>query len=481
MVLKNTVTITFVSLLVIVGYVSCKKNWNGHDAITDNNVKNNLYQGIKATPTLSKFADLLVKSGYDKVISSSKTYTVWAPNDAALASLDPAIIADSNKLKLFVSNHISNQEYLAGAPSQRIKMLNGKFNIFTGTTFDSANVVTPNQYANNGVFHVIDKFIPRIDNIWEFIKNNPSVAPLMTSFLLSLNRTVFDPTHATQTGVDPVTGLPVYDTTSGLTTRNGFLDSAIDVTDETNQYTMILLTDASYTTEFNKLKPWFKTNSIDSTNRLTGYWLVKDLVFKGMYTIAQLPDTLLSKDSVKVPINKPSIVATYKTSNGVIYVMSQVNFTLAYKFPPIIIQGENPTGFLADRSSNTYFRIRNNPLTGLNYEDILITNYNLANYWVQYRVRGLNSMRYNAYWVAVNDIQSTPLWNQKLAVDSANNPTAFPYVTVAYQNYNEVSLGQFALTNYRKVDLYVVGPTTASNGGNVDAIVLDYIKLVPAF
>ena len=161
--------------------------------------------------------------------------------------------------------------------------------------------------------------------------------------------------------------------------------------------------------------------------------------------------------------------------------MNQVNFTLAYKFPPIIIQGENPTAFSADRSNNTYYRVRFNPVTGLNFNDILLTNYNVANYWIQYRIKGLNSMRYNAYWVAVNDLQTTPLWNQRLGVDSVNNATNLPFVTVQYQNYNEVPLGQLNILNYRKADLYVIGPTTASTGGNVDAIVLDYIKLVAAF
>ena len=90
-------------------------------------------------------------------------------------------------------------------------------------------------------------------------------------------------------------------------------------------------------------------------------------------------------------------------------------------------------------------------------------------------------MRYNAYWVAVNDLQTTPLWQQRLGIDSVNNTTNLPYVTVAYKNYNEVSLGQLTINNYRTLNLYVIGPTAASTGVNVDAIVLDYIKLVPAF
>ena len=481
MFLKKRYHILIISLVVITGFLACKKNWNEHDQIVDPALKNNLLQAIKASPNLTKFTDLLIKSGFDKIISSSKTYTVWAPTDQALQSLDPSIVSDSVRLKQFVANHISNQSYLVGSyPATRIKMLNGKFNTLAGNKFDSANITTPNQYSNNGVYHIIDKFIPRIDNIWEFINNNTTAAPLMRNFLLSLNRNVFDPAHATQTGVDPLTGLPVYDTTSGIVVRNGFLDSAANVADETTQYTMILLTDNAYNTEFNKLKPWFKTSSIDSTTRLTGFWLVKDLVVKGLYTPDQLPDTLLSRDSVKIPMNRSSIIATYKTSNGIVYIMNQVNFNLTYKFPPIIIEGEFPNAFSADRSINTYYRIRNNPVTGLNFEDILMTNYNIANYNILYR-RLVNSMRYNAYWVAVNDLQTTPLWQQRLGIDSINNLTNLPYVTVAYKNYNEVSLGQITINNYRNLNMYVIGPPVASNGGNIDAIVLDYIKLVPAF
>lgn len=479
MFLKRRITILAVALLVIAGYTSCEKKWDEHVQSGDEAVTNSLMTAIQASPNLSKFAELLVKSGYDKVISSSKTYTVWAPSDAALATLDPAIIADSAKLKLFVANHISNQSFLTGA-ERRVKMLNNKFNTFTATRFDSANITTANLYAGNGVYHVIDKFVPRLDNIWEFI-NTTTEAPMMKAFLLSLNRTVFDPTNATQIGVDPLTGLPKYDTATGLVTRNYFLDSVLNVSDESRQFTMILLTDAAYTTEFNKLKPWFKTSSADSTNRLTGSWLVKDLAISGLYQVNQLPDTLLSEDGVKVPINKTAIKATYKVSNGIVYVMDQVNFTLAHKFPPIIIEGENPTAFSLDRSANTFYRLRYNPLTGLDFKDILLTNYNVASYNILYRLNNVPSMRYDAYWVAVNDLQATPLWSQRLGIDSVNNINNLPAKQIQYRNYNEVLLGQLNILNYRRVNLYVIGPTTASTSGNANAIVLDYIKLVPAF
>ena len=481
----NRITVLLAALFFVMVFSQCSKKWDKHNAITNNALNNNLAEAISNTPNLTKFSDLLVKSGYDKIISSSKTYTVWAPTDQALQSLDPSITSDSVKLKMFVANHITNQSYLAGSGGdQRIKMLNGKYITVSTNKFDSANIVTANAYSNNGIFHIIDKYIPRMDNIWEFV-NNTTVAPLMKSFLQSLNRNAFDPSIAKQTGVNPTTGLPVYDTATGTVVRNNFLDSVINVSDETSEYTLILLTDGSFTAEMNKLMPWFVTSTTDSTTRLSGVWLVKDLAFKGVYTAAQLPDTLMSQYGVKVPINKSAITASYRTSNGIVHVMSQVNFNLKDKFPPIYIQGEKPTGFAADRRGNTFYRVRFNPVTGQNFNDIMITNYGFANYYIRYAVKGLNSMRYNAYWVAVNDLQTTPLWQQRLANGFVRNDTAFvttlPAVTIAYNDYNEVFLGQFTFTTFANRDFLVYGPTTSSTTGNNNAITLDYIKLEPAF
>jgi uncharacterized surface protein with fasciclin (FAS1) repeats len=463
-------------LLVIAG---CNKKWEDHNAITDTTVANNLFQNISKYDNLSKFSEYLVKTGYDKVIASSKNYTVWAPTNAALATLDAAIVADSNKLKRFVGNHISNQSYFAGIPSQRVQMLNGKYNAVGNFQFDSAIIRMPNLYAANGVFHIVDKFVLPLDNCWELMKNGND-APLMKSYFLSQDYNFFDASVAKQTGVNSM-GDPVYDTLTGLVKKNKFLEAVMDVSDESNQYTMFLLNDASFTTEYNKLTPWFKTGTTDSTNKLSSFWLTKDLVFKGAYAAAQLPDTLVSIAGVKVPTIKGNIVASYKTSNGWVHVMNKVDFNLTYKFPPIIIQGENPTGFAAARTANTFYRVRNNPVTGLNFNDILMQNYNYANYWIYYQVKNVSSMRYNAFWVAVNDVQSTPLWSQRLAIDSTTNTANLPAVTVAYLNYAEVPLGQITVTNYRNLNLFVMGPTTASSSGGVNSISLDYIKLVPAF
>jgi uncharacterized surface protein with fasciclin (FAS1) repeats len=485
MFLKKPGSIFLIAVFITTAFITCTKKWDEHNQITDNALNNNLLQAIANTPGLSRFNELLIRSGYDKIISASKTYTVWAPTDIALQSLDPAIVADSARLKLFVGNHITNQTYLATSGSQRIKMLNGKYIVTGAGKFDTATIVSSNMYANNGVLHTIDKFIPRVDNTWEFVLKG-AIAPQMRDFLVSLNQTVFDPTKAKQTGINPNTGEPVYDTASGAVIKNGFLQSAMDVSNEAEQYTMILLDNNAFTTELNKLTPWFKTSTADSTTKLAGFWLVRDLVFKGLINAAQLPDTIVSQFGVKVPVNKAAITASYKTSNGIVHVISKVDFKLADKFPPIIIQGESPTSFATgDRGSNTFYRVRTNPTNGRIFNDIFMSNYGYANYYINYAVKNLNSMRYNAFWVAVNDVQTTPLWQQRLASTYVRNDTAFSTflnaVTIANNNYNEVLLGQFSYPNVTNRDFRVYGPATSSTTSNNNAITLDYIKLVPAF
>ena len=483
MVRKKRYSLLLLLVVVEVGcMVACNKKWDDHNAITDPAIGNNLFQAINKNASLTTFSDLLVKSGYAKIIASSKTYTVWAPSNQALASLDPAIVNDSVKLRAFVGNHIANLSYTTAFANQRVPMLNGKYILFAGTMFDSANITGANFYTSNGVYHVIDKYIPRIDNCWEFVNNSTSY-PLFKAALMSLNYNFFDSTKATHT-TNPLTGDPIWDSTNAISVRNAFLNKVQNIADESNVYTLIVLTDNSFSTEFNKLSPWFVTitNNVDTTKSLASYYLIKDLAVKGSYTAAQLPDTLLSTSGVKIPIDKSKILASYKTSNGYVHVMSRVNFNLVDKFPPIIIQGENPTSFATtDKSFYTYYRTRNNPNTGITFNDILMQNYGYSNYFIRYNITAVPAMRYNASWVAVNDVQTKPLWTQRLAVGNLSD-TTFKSDTIAYKNYDEVYLGQFQLDSYRsKINLFIIGPTGSSTSGGNNSITLDYLKLTPAF
>jgi hypothetical protein len=115
-------------ILILAVFTSCKDKWEEHNALKQSVLAESLDHLIAGNSALSVFAGYLKQTGYDKVLESSKTFTVWAPDNDALNNLDPGIVNDIDKLTQFVKNHISYQEYPTnlGGISVKIKMLSGK-------------------------------------------------------------------------------------------------------------------------------------------------------------------------------------------------------------------------------------------------------------------------------------------------------------------------------------------------------------------
>lgn len=460
-------------------FPGCKK-WDDHISIKDPALAKNLSEQISENSSLTRFSELLTKSGYDKIIASSKTFTVFAPTNTALANLDPTIVNDSAKLRAFVANHIASQTYFTSgtAPQLRIKMLNGKYHNMLNKSVEDATITEGDKYAKNGVLHIIDKMLPVLDNTWETLKSNTNIPSSEKSYLLSLFRKIYDASNAVQTGIDPLTGQPIYQAGTDSVTTNLFWQNVHDLRDESKQYTLFVLTDAAWTSELDKFKPFFVTGSPDSTADASSWAIVQDLAVDTLYRGSSIPDTILSKFNVKVPFDKAAIQQTIKTSNGVIYVMNKVDVRPQDKIRQFYIEAENYRRTSVDRRSNTYFRDRYNPITGQNFRDVEVFNHGVSEFNINYRLYNVPSMKYKAYWVALNDFQ-TATFSQKLGIGTPTS-AMLGYTAVAPNNYNEVYLGEFTLSSYQPfLDVYLTAAksTTAA----VNPLVCDYIRIVPSF
>ncbi len=482
---------TLLGLMIFIFFMQGCKKWDDHTKITDENLTVNLLEEINNRSNLSKFSEYLQKTGLDNEISSSKTYTVWAPTNDALQNLDPAIISDINKLKQFISNHIAFQSYFTrnAQTTIRVPMLNGKQVSFSSNKFDEANIIEADKYVANGVLHVIDKAVPVLPNGWELIS---TANYKQNTFILSLTSTFQDPDLAIIDSISSVTGLPVYRPGTGIVTRNTFTTEVYDLKKEDKLYTYFILNDTAFNTEINKLKIYFNTSTADSTTNLSSYAVVKDLAVEGLYTIDQLPDTILSKFGVKIPINKNKIVETRRMSNGIAYVMSQINFTPKNKIPAVVIQGENPRGFfrptgeVVDVRNTTFYRVLVNPNTGQTFNDIFVYNHGIANLNIQYQAKSLPSVKYKVYWVAVNDtvivgalnpqVRVPVAFNQRLAMGS-RTATNFAAISIAPRIYSETYLGDYIQASYGTLDMFLTAANSTTTGAN--SLTLDYIKLVP--
>ncbi|MCK7553592.1 fasciclin domain-containing protein [Chitinophaga sedimenti] len=256
----------------------CEK-WDAHNALNDASLSNTLMDQINADPSLSKFAELLVKSGYDKVLSSSKTFTVFAPSNDALATLDAGIVSDTAKLNKFLGNHIALQSTYAGKTTTltRIALMNGKYANLLNKTIENATITTADKQTKNGVLQVIDKSMPVLNNAWETLETNANIPAKQKAYMLSLFRNVFDATNAVQTGIDPNTGVPIYKPGTDSIRTNLFWRNVYDLRDESKTYSMFVLEDAAWDAEIAKFKPYCTGPTEDTTLLYTHWTVVKIL------------------------------------------------------------------------------------------------------------------------------------------------------------------------------------------------------------
>ena len=168
------------TLAAITLFSSCSE-WDDHFE-TDNNVSHatsNLYEALCQNSETSRFAELAASVGYDKVLSSSQTYTVFAPSNEALANLETS---NEKEIKKIVTNHIARYTNPTSTSTEEgVRMLNGKIYQFdNNTSFEGCHIDLANLRSTNGLLHQIDKQIPYANNIYEHIMMTSCHATLMS-------------------------------------------------------------------------------------------------------------------------------------------------------------------------------------------------------------------------------------------------------------------------------------------------------------
>lgn len=481
--------------------LACKK-WDDHTAVPEQALNQDLMEQIGSRAELSLFKEYLIKTGLDKELVSSKNYTVWAPVNDALKELSAAVVSNTDSLRVVLRNHIAGQLYFTrmAADSVRAYMLNGKRVFFYQQHFDDAGITTADIYVKNGVLHTIDKVVMPLPSVWQYIDATSAAFEQNTY----ISRQIYqrqDTAKAEVDSINPVTGEVVYKPGTGMVTVNTYLDQVYNLADEDSLYTFFILHNTAYQSEMARMAPYFKSTDAGITSHNSAWNTVKDLAIKGLYTKDRLPDTLISKFGVRVPVNKSAIIAVHKVSNGIVYEINTVVPPLKDKIPVCIVQGETPYGFKGDVITKTFYRLRNNPETGRPFNDLYIQNPG-ASFYVMYVANQVYTTKYKVYWVSLNDYTArtdndnssygtTTAFQQRLAMDSSNNAASFAYVSVAPNTYTETYLGEYTRGSYdfpvalpgaaganpltpASVRMYLTSATTSPN-----YLSLDYIKFVP--
>lgn len=317
------ILISCFSLLLALG--SCNDKWDDHyhPGEEEGVSGEDLTTAIASDVRLTTFANMLRITGYDKILKESQNYTVFAPVNEALASINTS---DSATLAALVKNHISRTSAsVGGVPTKRIVMLNSKYVDLDHSSFGGEKIVEGNRICRNGLLQVIEGYVPVMDNIYETIAHNNEFS-LLHQFIRNYEKHIFDASSSVKIGVNEE-GLPVYDTT-WIVYNPLFIRGEVNHEDST--YFMLAPTDAAYTAAYNRYAKYFNVYDMetgtlsDSLSQLyTGQAVYSDLIFRGSWEEnVTAGDSLIStagnRFAVK-DIQKGISGQAIQASNGMVY------------------------------------------------------------------------------------------------------------------------------------------------------------------
>ncbi|HNZ80728.1 MAG: fasciclin domain-containing protein [Bacteroidales bacterium] len=358
--LTKTVLFTVLALILY----SCHQSWEDHYK-TQNEalLEKKLMELINEQSDLSLFASMLKKSGYDKVLSANQAYTVWAPDNAALASVDTSDMDDVNKI---VRNHIARFSYpSSGVQNVAVSMLNGKNVHFIqkeeGLVFGDRKLLKEDLAVGNGILHVIDGMVTYYPNVWEYLSSAANVDSLR-DFMYSFEEYFFDERNSLIIGTNDQ-GQILYD--SIIIYSNELFDYLGNLNHEDSLYTMLFPDNQAWTEAYDTISTYFKYSGSVSTDTvlkaeadlnqssITKFVIAKDLIFRGNMTRDELlaSDTLVSTGGHV--FRDPALLfasATDSTmSNGRCFITPKLNYSTDVWCKPIVVEAEHVRGRIHDR------------------------------------------------------------------------------------------------------------------------------------
>lgn len=351
--------ILFFLLIIPLVLTGCTQSWNDHYDRSDSLPTTTLLSLMDGQPELSHFRHLITIAGMDSVLTATKTFTVWAPDNGALQNVDDE---DMEEVKRLVGNHIASGSYASSTSrSQAIVMLNGKTKHYSTAssgepTFDGVKVVQSDIRAQNGLLHVIEDPVPYRYNILEYIESQENVSD-MSQFISSFRELVYDAERST-----------LYD--SVFVTYNRLLEHPRygigDIGDEDSLFTMIIPSNKAWQKAYEQVSPHFavydKNQAIaDSIQHVqTCQAILKGLTFRGVR------DDVVTADSMTTTTG--CIIRSCETyfsgyqyipaSNGAIYLAddSLVMDASATWLPTLIVEAEDVDSRTTVSGTTAYLR-----------------------------------------------------------------------------------------------------------------------------
>lgn len=400
------------AMLGILAFTACDDAWDEHYNKGQSGAPDqNLVEVIQADPSLSQFYQLLVSTGMDTVLNSTKSFTVWAPTNDGLAGFNPQTTEEARRM---VNNHITiGKITTSNIQNKSITMLNGKYNLFSrgasGFMFGNGDVTEANVPATNGLLHVIDSYSPYLINLWEFIGEAEGIDSVR-NYMYDQEVKIFDPINSIEIGVNENDEV-IYD--SVFIYRNLLLDQIGTLDSEDSIYTTLLPDNDAWIEAYDRISPFFNfTPNPTSVNyeggearqrEYTYRVMVKDLVYRNRIEAPETLDSIVSTTGT-VFYDPDNIFAGTEeniASNGLAYKTSLLPFQdTASFFNEIRVEAEYSSGRTQD---NCDLYVRNTYGTGINASNdtYILAQPTGPNSYVEFSIPNVLSGTYNIYCVFI--------------------------------------------------------------------------------
>ena len=356
---KNIVLKALTCGITALAFTACTDTWDNHyQPKPELNATETLWDLIEADPELSDFAAYAKATGYDELLSQNRFYTVWAPVNGSefyqgkdLANADETTL-ETYKFE-FVENHIADYNHTASGnmpevDANKIKMLNGKYNLFIGSadnyTFKNAAVEKTNIAAKNGLLHKIANNAVFTANIWEQLAKVPEDSiTLLNEYLKSFDEIIFDQANSVE---GPTVDNQITYLDSVIIESNEWFERIGQLNREDSSYVMFAPTNKAWRETYEKAKTYFvydKTNPQGDSlqDAMAKDFMVRFLVFSN--SINKHPqDSMISmcysalsgvgrrqvetfKDEELDRLDD-NLVKSYELSNGTLHIVDSYNY-----------------------------------------------------------------------------------------------------------------------------------------------------------
>jgi uncharacterized surface protein with fasciclin (FAS1) repeats len=211
--MKKTINIKqgrlMLGLLLLV-VLSCNKKWDDHYAAPAYVRNGSVYAWLLNNPDYSQFVRLLKKTGYDSLLTTNGSFTVFAVKNGNFIGVDTTNIAG---LKKIISMHIvSSALYTDGMNNTHILAVSGKLLKFStaqsGLMVNGISLKGLNARALNGVIQEVSKPIIPAASLYDVIIATPALS-LFKTYIDSSFQQVIDLDKNIRIGYDTA-NQPVY-------------------------------------------------------------------------------------------------------------------------------------------------------------------------------------------------------------------------------------------------------------------------------